>query len=1637
MFDDISEIARMKGVAIIHGAVRLEKMKNPLSPWAIGPYMWGLSNIARAFILPKITRPTFDVAFSLWVLIGVLCAGLTNFAPANAAALTIEGIETDVEHDAPLVCITFSSPIDRQPRVNFEDYIKLEPRVNLTFEALDRQLCLKGPVHGDSHTLTIKRGLPSRSGATLAQDRTVDIEIGDRKPQVTFRPGGYVLPQSGPRQLVVRTVNVREVKVRIMKIPDRGISPILGGRAFQPNMSPSEVEDLANRAGEEVFRGQLSILEAPNRAVETGLSLEEIFNNSGPGLFVALAERRGPKPTNAKNAAQWFVISDMGLMSLANRDGLTVAVRSLANGRPLAGVDLNLLARNNKELGRAITGPDGLARFDAAVMRGQGGNAPLSVIASNGESDFNILSLASAPLDLRDRGIDPQSRSDSAKTYLALSSDRVRPGSRIECLAITKDDQGKPVTGLPLTLTLTRPDGSPAQRITVTTSTQIAQGGFNLPANAMIGKWHIQAELGPKAISVAGTDFLVLDPRPRSLLAQVTAPDRVTPGREFSLSIAANYLGSGPAAGLTAQAELTLSPGQLVRTGHEGFHFGRNGESTLPRRIDLGSTVLAAKGDGRITARINSSDLPQTSRALSGILQVTIPDPDGRPNIIRRPVILDGGAISLGLKPQFSGGIIADQTSAVFDVIALDGSDHAIDRTGISYELVAEETDYQWQERDGAWTWREITKPRRIAGGPLAIKADGGGLITTPALPQGRYRVIVFEPNGSAETDFTFRAGSWSQASAGRSPDRINIVTTNDVKKPGDSARIKIIPTFESQILITIADSTIRETRLITAPPEGVEMDIKVPDDARGTLHILAAGFADTGKLKGAQAARAIGSGQIKVDDSQRRLNVSLNANLVDGRSTININLPNLAEGATASLYLRARYADDQALAKLRNEKAPDSWTPTGFFLGTGRAEIDVRDLYNDLADSRGVTRGQLRNWTDSAGGDVVAVPESAVVEQKRARVIDRAPLPTAGSVSNGIDLIPPVGFQTSRFIGPINVNARQIEQVMDLPEGPWIIEALVVDGEKLGDARIEHSVPAIASFKTPPSQLAPGDELALTLPAETKFEATGGDIRLDGQKVFVKAPQRPGLIEWLLLDSKQHVLDKGRIEIRFAKPAVSRIERSTIPPRRQAGTPASLTSGWSAADLDGGIRDLDLFAGAALHWPGLLRQAGLPAFDTLELILSFTPAIVTGDLNRLPGFDSSEAGKARMAESIARLLETQRADGGFDLGAGADESDDFITALTLDMLVRARDRGLPVALPALERGFKRLSQILASDKPAAARAYALYVLARIRAVELAEAQNFADSPGNRLSNPLARAQTAAALMILGDRDRARRVFAGKDDVVATIKYTRDNATPLWNLAGALALGAEHRILRNDEWQPLADDVAGMAERAASLSLEDRIFLSLASGPLIHRGGTILVSIDGKIEAETDQPLFRSRVIEGDQSALLVENRGLKPIQRLDAITADVKGDKPIAAPGFSIRKTLVGLDGRPVDLNHIRTGDLILVLLDGELRAGTGHGLVSLSDPIPAGLSPAGNAVQAMKVPPLTNFGTLSPATIMGRPGYFEARMKVDDQTKSFRLAYLVRADFAGRFGLSGAMLSDATRKARSADNMVTIKAE
>ncbi len=60
---------------------------------------------------------------------------------------------------------------------------------------------------------------------------------------------------------------------------------------------------------------------------------------------------------------QWFLVSDTGITTYAGTDGLNVFVRALGSAKPLADVDLQLLAKNNEVLGTAKTDADGPRRL--------------------------------------------------------------------------------------------------------------------------------------------------------------------------------------------------------------------------------------------------------------------------------------------------------------------------------------------------------------------------------------------------------------------------------------------------------------------------------------------------------------------------------------------------------------------------------------------------------------------------------------------------------------------------------------------------------------------------------------------------------------------------------------------------------------------------------------------------------------------------------------------------------------------------------------------------------------------------------------------------------------------------------------------------------------------------------------------------------------------------------------------------------------------------------------------------------------------------------------------------------------------------------------------------------------------------
>jgi len=105
------------------------------------------------------------------------------------------------------------------------------------------------------------------------------------------------------------------------------------------------------------------------------------------------------------SAAQWFIVTDLGLATMDGSDGLHVFVRSLSTTAAKVGVTVQVLAVNNTVLGEAVTDSEGYAVIAPGLLRGSGGATPAMLTVAEGDGDFAFMSLKDAAFDLSDRGV--------------------------------------------------------------------------------------------------------------------------------------------------------------------------------------------------------------------------------------------------------------------------------------------------------------------------------------------------------------------------------------------------------------------------------------------------------------------------------------------------------------------------------------------------------------------------------------------------------------------------------------------------------------------------------------------------------------------------------------------------------------------------------------------------------------------------------------------------------------------------------------------------------------------------------------------------------------------------------------------------------------------------------------------------------------------------------------------------------------------------------------------------------------------------------------------------------------------------------------------------------------------------------
>ncbi len=1538
-------------------------------------------------------------------------------------AFRVTKVDIEAEADAARACLRFNEPVQAKGNISYGAYVRTTPKLDGIVTARGDTMCLDGLKHGETYQIELLAGFPSATGEKTLGDFRTNAIIPDRKASISFAGTGYVLPREGSAGLPVTTVNLSRVKVRILKVNERNLVPSIDAEKLTMSFGSDDVDEVANRTGSLVWQGDMAITGERNRPVSTAIPLKDVLKDKGPGVYLAVVERTDVKEgEDTGSATNWVLVSNLGLTAYTGADGMAVAVRSLADAKPVAGVALRLYAHNNAELGSATTDAQGIARFAGGLLRGKGGDEPFAVMAYGEGGDFNFLEVGRGAFDLSDRGVSGRTAPGPVDAYLYTDRGIYRPGESVHLMALVRDAKADALANVPLTLRLLRPDG-------VAVDTKQLTGGdlgafyqrYALARDARMGTWSVELKVDPKGAPIGTVEFRVEDFVPPTLKVELTAGDGpIRPNEPYPVAIAGQYYYGAPGAGLTVEANATIAFDPNPFPGEADFHFGLLDEKYAGDRKDL--DVAATDANGKSSLEINLTDLPDLTKPVAATVEVSVFEPSGRAIVgsLTRPIRVR--PVTIGLRSSSGDDAVPEGEAAKLDVIALDGAGKRVAAAGLRWELLRETWQYDWYSQNGMWRHRTQIRDVPIDSGAVDI-ATGGAASLSRDLPEGRYRWELVDSASGAQSSLRFHVGWNVEASLPDVPDKMSATLDKAGYQPGETAKLFVKAPFAGEGELAIAADSVISLRAFTLPEGGATLEIPVDANWGSGVYALVTAYrppappaaASSGGMSARGPGRAVGVAWLGVDPAPRSLAVTLSApDVVRPRAPaeVPIKVAGLAQGEEAYVTVAAV---DEAVLKLTEFASPD---PGKYFYGKRKLGVELRDLYGRLIDPHANTVGVLRS-----GGDQFAKRSVAGLPDKSNLVV---------ALFSGIVKLDADGAATVKF---------------DMPDfnGQVRLMAVAWAGHKLGAASAQMTVrdPVVTQVALP-RFLAPGDNarLAVTInnlegPAgdyTLKMTATGaGSFATPVERVV---PLKPGANFSDGFTVTTSTVGNVAIHLDLAGPDNLRIARNfTIGVRpaqsyqlrrfvgqMQPGQSVTLDD-VSADEYLPGTAEAMLTVSPRPEWdvPGLLRALSRYAYGCLEQTTSRAlPLLYVDEVASLwqaePGFTPAKS----VDDAIGRISGMQKSDGSFGVWNDSDDTVPWLDAYAADFLMRAKEHGKTVPDFVLKGvlGWLRdyVRQTHKDDKDLPALAYAHYVLARAKADDLGALRYFNDTQMTALPSQLAKAQLGAALAAYGDTARASAAYAAAltppPKRSGALRYV-DYGSDLRDSAAALAFasadpGSQARLTQ------IMDRIAELFAKANRTSTQEQAWLLLAAEAAAKLTGNSMTVATGSDAPQTlAKPLYLRRSLGAGAAAVTVANRGTAPAWRTVSVTGVVKAELPAESNGYQVTRGVFHADGTVADLTKVRQTDLLVVVLKGFRKNAAQPARSLVVDLLPAGFeiqTPTAVSGDDSKTYAWVK-GISSTAYTEARDDRYIAALDLPSGTSEFTLAYVVRAVTPGEF--------------------------
>ncbi|MFL5017080.1 MAG: MG2 domain-containing protein, partial [Rhizobium sp.] len=1419
----------------------------------------------------------------------------------------------DADSATPRACVTFSEALVKT--TDYTPFVTLNGQAPKALETKNKQICIEGLTHGQTYKIAFRTGLPSSVDEPLDAPVSIDVYIKDRSQMVRFTGDSFVLPSTARRGIPIVSVNMTSANLKLYRIGDRAIAPLLTNSQFLTQLDGYSAQNIEDQSGELIWQGSIDIANELNKDIVTSFPVDEALPARKPGIYVMTATAaNGPAQEWDSQATQWFLVSDIGVTTYAGTDGLNVFTRSLASAKPISGVELQLLAKNNEVLGTATTDENGRATFTAGLIRGTAALTPAVITAKNGASDYVFLDMTRAGFDLSDRGVMGRAAPGAIDVLTFTERGIYRAGETVHAQALARDTDGNAIDNLPLTFIFSRPDGVEDRRIVSQTSNL---GGYSVDfptqENAMRGTWTMNIYTDPKGSAIATKSFLVDDFVPdRTDMEIKTEAKEVGPDTPATITVSGKYLYGAPAAGLTLEGDVVVKPTR-ESAAYKGFLFGlADEEASEDSRLPIDG-LPELDENGEASTDLTISELPATTQLLNATVYMRMQEAGGRAIERSLTIPVKNERASIGIKPEFSDDL-PENAIANFTVISVKADGQKQETKSLRWKFYSLNREYQWYREGTAWKYEPVYTAEQVSNGSVDATMDGGK-ISVP-VSWGRYRLEVESPDADGPTSSVeFDAGWFVTSTSTETPDGLEIALDKDSYKIGETAKLKVTSRYGGELMVTAGTEKLVAVQNATIGETGGEVDIPVTADWGAGAYVTATLFRPGDAQDSHMPMRSIGIKWLKVDPEQRALQVTLDTpEKILPRGPLNIGLQVAGAGANEEAYVTVAAVDVGILNLTRYEPPnPEDW-----YFGQRQLGLEIRDLYGRLIDGSLGATGKLRTGGD---GGAIALQAS-----------------------------PPTQKLVAFFSGPVKLDAEGKTNVsFDIPQFNGTARVMAVAWSKSGvghgvkDVIIRDPVVVTASL---PKFLSPGDKANLRLdiantdaPAgDYKLQLTGNDaVGIEqasaSQTIRLEAGAKSELT--LSLIGKQP--GAGSVSINLSDASGLSLDQIVDVPVRPASLPiterrvlalkpgATLTVDKNLlADsvLPGASISVNVTRSAAFDIPALLMTLDRYPFGCAEQTTSRAlPLLYLAEVAKQAGMENDEDVKKRVQDAIYRVLSYQASAGSFGLW-GPDSGDVWLDSYVTDFLTRAREMKYDVPERAFVQALENLQNTLSYTTDIKGQgdqiAYAIYVLARNKKAAISDLRYYADTMINDFPTPLAKAHIAAALALYGDAQRSKNIFLdalqmSEQSMVSRVNLSRtDYGTILRDGAAILALAAESRPVP-PVIPELAKAVTKEWGRSKYKSTQEEAWMLLAARAI--QGGDDGLKVD--VNGAPHTGAYMSK-ISGDALSdhpLTLTNQTGDAVSAVVTTVAAPTVPLPAGGDGFIIDRTYYTLDGEEANV--------------------------------------------------------------------------------------------------------------------------